>query len=249
MLTRWSDRSYAPLVILPRRPLSWRVFLLRLLQLNLGLLIYGLSVALMVNAGIGLGPWDVFHQGLSRLTPLTIGQAMILAGLAILVYSVIGPKVRIGIATVLNMVLIGVWCDVFLALPGFPHDMSYAVGVLVFALGTVLCGVATGLYITAGLGAGPRDGFVLGVAKVTGAKVRTVRTITELSVFALGWLMGGTVGLGTALFALTAGPLMQFFLRVFRGLGSAHAALEKRISVGHPARSAVSAAATETTRN
>lgn len=187
-------RGYAPLVILPRRPLSWRVFLLRLLQLNVGLVIYGLSVALMVSAGIGLGPWDVFHQGISRLTPLSMGQAMILAGLAVLVYSVIGPKVRIGIATVLNMVLIGVWCDVFLAVPGFPHGTSYLLGVLLFCVGMVLCGVATGLYITAGLGAGPRDGFVLGVAKVTGAKVRTVRTVTEIAVFALGWLMGAPSG-------------------------------------------------------
>lgn len=232
MLTRWCQRGYAPLVTLPRRPLSWRVFLLRLLQLNVGLVIYGLSVALMVSAGIGLGPWDVFHQGISRLTPLSMGQAMILAGLAVLVYSVIGPKVRIGIATVLNMVLIGVWCDVFLAVPGFPHGTTYLLGVLLFCVGMVLCGVATGLYIAAGLGAGPRDGFVLGVAKVTGAKVRTVRTVTEIAVFALGWLMGGTVGLGTALFALTAGPLMQFFLRVFRFSGRAHTALEARLKPG-----------------
>lgn len=212
-----------------RRPRSWRVLLLRLLQVNVGLVIYGLAVALMVNAGIGLGPWDVFHQGVSRLTPLTIGQAMILAGLAVLVYSVVGPKVKVGVATVLNMVLIGLWCDAFLAMPGFPLDPSYLPGVGMFALGTVLCGVATGLYITAGLGAGPRDGFVLGVAKMTGAKVRTVRTITELSVLALGWLMGGTVGLGTALFALTAGPLMQFFLRVFQFTARSYSALEERM--------------------
>lgn len=212
-----------------RRPRSWRVLLLRLLQVNVGLVIYGLAVALMVNAGIGLGPWDVFHQGVSRLTPLTIGQAMILAGLAVLVYSVVGPKVKVGVATVLNMVLIGLWCDAFLAMPGFPLDPSYLPGVGMFALGTVLCGVATGLYITAGLGAGPRDGFVLGVAKMTGAKVRTVRTVTELSVLALGWLMGGTVGLGTALFALTAGPLMQFFLRVFQFTARSYSALEERM--------------------
>lgn len=217
-------------MIRPKRPHSWRVFLLRLVQLNVGLVIYGLSVALMVNADIGLGPWDVFHQGISRLTPLTIGQAMILAGLAVLVYSVIGPKVKVGIATVLNMVLIGVWCDAFLAMPGFPHDMSYLAGVGVFALGTVLCGVATGLYLMAGLGAGPRDGFVLGVAKVTGGTVRLVRTVTELSVLALGWLMGGTVGLGTALFALTAGPLMQFFMRAFRFTGQVYSALEERLA-------------------
>ncbi len=224
--------------MLPRRPLSWRVFLLRLLQLNVGLAIYGLSVAFMVSAGIGLGPWDVFHQGISRLTPLTFGQAMVLAGLAVLVYSVIGPKVRVGVGTVLNMLLIGVWCDAFLALPGFPHGTSYVLGVALFALGTVLCGVATGLYITAGLAAGARDGFVLGVAKVTGAKVRTVRTITELSVFALGWLMGGTAGLGTVLFALSAGPLMQLFLRVFRFLGSGYATLERRLAVGSPGAAA-----------
>jgi uncharacterized membrane protein YczE len=204
------------------------VFVLRLLQLNVGLLLYGLSVALMVEANVGLGPWDVFHQGISLLTPLSFGQAMVAAGLAVLVYSVLGPKVRVGVGTVLNMLLIGVWADVFLGLPGFPHPSGYALGLALFVAGLAMTGLATGLYITAGLGAGPRDGFVLGVAKVTGASVRLVRTLTEVSVLALGWVMGGSVGLGTVLFALTAGPLMQFFLRLFRGLDARYAAMSTK---------------------
>lgn len=213
-----------------QRPSSWTVFVLRLLQLNVGLVFYGLAVAFMVVGGVGLGPWDVFHQGISLLTPLSFGQAMIAAGLAVLIYSVIGPKVRVGIGTVLNMLLIGIWCDIFLALPGFPHPTSWTVGLALFVVGVVLCGVATGLYITAGLGAGPRDGFVMGIAKTTGASVRVVRTLTEVTVLGLGWLMGGSVGVGTVLFALTAGPLMQYFLRVFRGLGAALTNLDARLS-------------------
>jgi len=204
------------------------VFVLRLLQLNVGLLLYGLSVSLMVEANVGLGPWDVFHQGISLLTPLSFGQAMVAAGLAVLIYSVLGPKVRVGVGTVLNMLLIGVWADVFLGLSGFPHPSGYALGLALFLAGLVMTGLATGLYITAGLGAGPRDGFVLGVAKVTGASVRLVRTLTEVSVLVLGWIMGGSVGLGTVLFALTAGPMMQFFLRLFRGLEPRYAAMSTK---------------------
>lgn len=211
----------------PPRPFSWPVFLLRLLHLNLGLAIYGLSVAVMVTAGVGLGPWDVFHQGLSLLTPLSFGQAMIVAGMAILAYSVIGPKVKVGIGTILNMVLIGVWSDYFLGLRALPTPASYALGLGLFGVGVVLAGLATGVYITAGLGAGPRDGFVLGVSRVTGASVRLVRTATEVTVLSLGWLMGGSVGLGTVVFALTVGPLMQFFLRLLGGLEARYAALSR----------------------
>ncbi len=186
----------------------------------------------MVKGGVGLGPWDVFHQGISLLTPLSFGQAMVAAGLAVLIYSVLGPKVKIGVGTILNMLLIGVWADVFLGLTGFPHPENYALGMALFVAGLVMTGVATGLYITAGLGAGPRDGFVLGVAKMTGVSVRLVRTLTEVTVLALGWVMGGSVGLGTVLFALTAGLLMQFFLRLFRGLEPRYAAMSGKAKGG-----------------
>lgn len=197
---------------------SWSVFLQRLLHLNVGLMLYGLSIALMVWGTVGLGPWDVFHQGLSFVTPLSFGQGMIVAGFAVLVFSTAVTRVKIGIATVLNMILIGVWSDVFLGMRAAPPDYGWAAGTAVFCAGVVLGGLATGLYITAGLGAGPRDGFVLGISRMTGLSVRISRTVVEVTVLVTGWFMGGSVGAGTLIFALAIGPLMQFFLRLFRPL-------------------------------
>lgn len=209
------------------RIVSWPIFILKLIHLNAGLLLYGFSVALMLRGNIGLGPWDVFHQGLSFVTPLTIGQAMIVAGLLVLLFSALVAKVKIGLASVLNMLLIGIWADVFLSLPAFPHPSGVAMGSVLFVLGLVLTAVATGIYITAGLGAGPRDGFVLGIANMTGASVRLSRTIVEVGVLATGWLMGGTAGVGTLLFAVSAGPLMQLFLRIFHPLAVRYDAAER----------------------
>lgn len=221
------------MVFRPPKVASWPVLALKLLHLNVGLVIYGFAVALMVVARVGLGPWDVFHQGIELNTPLTFGQAMIAAGMAILLYSILGPKVKVGIGTILNMLLIGVWSDVFLALPWLSEQsFGFGAGLALFIVGLVLCGLATGLYITAGLGAGPRDGFVIGVSRMTGGSVRLIRTLTEITVLALGWLMGGSVGVGTVLFALTVGPLMQFFLRLFRGFEPRYAAMNARVTAG-----------------
>lgn len=208
------------------RIVSWPIFTLKLLHLNFGLLLYGFSVALMLRGNIGLGPWDVFHQGLSFVTPLTIGQAMIVAGLVVLLFSALVARVKIGLASVLNMLLIGIWADLFLSWPLFPHPSGVATGSLLFVTGLVLTAVATGIYITAGLGAGPRDGFVLGIANMTGASVRLSRTIVEVGVLVTGYLMGGMAGVGTLLFAFSAGPLMQLFLRLFRPLEVRYEAAE-----------------------
>jgi uncharacterized membrane protein YczE len=198
-----------------RRPNSWRVLLLRFAHLNLGLMVFGVSISLMLRAHVGLGPWDVFHQGLALRTPLTVGQAMIAAGFTLLLLSIVTAGVRPGIGTVLNMTLVGVWVDLFLSVPGFPSASGPWDGAALFATGLVLNGVATGLYITAGLGAGPRDGFALGVSRIAGVPVRRARTIVEVVVCATGWLLGGSVGVGTIVFALAIGPLMQTSMRVF----------------------------------
>ncbi len=207
---------------------SWSLFLQRLLHLNVGLLLFGLSIALMVWGGIGLGPWDVFHQGLSLVTPLSFGQAMIVAGFVVLLFSALVTRVKIGIATVLNMILIGVWSDVFLRMRPEAAELGWVTGTIVFVAGVVLGGVATGLYITAGLGAGPRDGFVIGIARMTGLSVRLSRTLVEVTVLVSGWFMGGSVGVGTLLFAVTIGPLMQFFLKLFRPLEKRYDAAAER---------------------
>jgi uncharacterized membrane protein YczE len=199
------------------------LFGVRLLQVNAGLALFAVGIALMLRAGIGLGPWDVFHQGLSLRTPLTVGQAMIVAGVTLLLLSMALAKVRPGWATLLNMLLIGSWVDLFLGLPGFPEARHWWEGGVMFAVGMVLNGVATGMYITGGLGAGPRDGFALALAKLLGVTVRRARTLVEVVVLSSGWLLGGSVGVGTVAFALAIGPLMQWGLRLFQGVEAAYA--------------------------
>ncbi len=197
------------------RSLSSFAFWQRLLQLNLGLMLLGLGIATMLNADIGLGPWNVFHQGLSLVTHLSFGRVMQIVGLLVLLLSFLLTGTRPGIGTALNMLLVGPWVDLFAALPILQRPHGYVLGVAQFVLGTAVSGLATGLYITARLGAGPRDGLVLGLARLLGRGVRFTRMGLELLVLASGWLMGGSVGLGTIVFALAIGPLMQFFLRVF----------------------------------
>lgn len=194
-------------------------YLLRLVHLNVGLMVFGLSIAMMLAGGVGLGPWDVFHEGVALRTPLTIGQAMILAGLALLVVSLVLAGVKPGVGTVANMALIGLWVDMFLARSWFPNPEGGADGWILFLAGVVLNGFATGLYITAGLGAGPRDGFAMALAEKLGTSVRWVRTGIEAVVLLSGWLLGGTVGIGTLVFALMIGPLMQGGLRATHPLG------------------------------
>jgi uncharacterized membrane protein YczE len=209
------------------RPRSWRVFGLRLVHLNVGLLLFGLSIALMLNGRVGLPAWDVFHQGVALRTPLTIGQAMILAGLALILVAWRVAQVRPGIGTVFNMATIGLWVDLFLGWPRFPAADGGAAGWGLFAAGLLLNGLATGLYITAGLGAGPRDGFALALADRLSVPVRRARTGVELVVLASGWALGGTVGLGTLVFAVAIGPLMQSGLRLTQGLRRAYARSER----------------------
>lgn len=200
------------------RPIRWRLYGLRLIHVNAGLALFGLGIALQLRAGMGLGPWDVFHQGVSLRTPLTVGQAMILAGVTVLAFSVLVAKVRPGVGTVLNILVIGSWVDLFLGWPAFPRAAGWLDGAAMFGIGLVLNGTSTGLYLTAGLGAGPRDGFALALAKLLQVTVRRARTLVEVVVVTTGWLLGGSVGVGTIVFALAIGPIMQTSLRRFRFL-------------------------------
>ncbi|GAA2436161.1 hypothetical protein [Streptomyces macrosporus] len=184
----------------------------RLVQLYLGLVLYGASAALMVRAGLGLDPWDVFHQGVAERTGLTIGTVSIVTGAAVLLLW-IPLRQRPGLGTVSNVVVVGLAMDGTLALLPEPRAMAVRVPLLVCAI--VLNGVATGLYISARFGPGPRDGLMTGLHRVTGRSVRLVRTGIELTVLATGFLLGGSVGVGTVAYALAIGPLSQLFLRVF----------------------------------
>ena len=181
----------------------------RLPQLMLGLVVMGVGIALMVRGELGLGPWDVLHQGLSNRTGIPIGTVGILVGLPVLLLG-LPLKVKLGIGTVLNVVVIGVVIDLFLwAVPETDHLAVQVAAMLGGVLGMAL---GSGLYIGAGLGAGPRDGLMTGLAERGAGSIRVVRTGIELTVLVLGILLGGNAGIGTVVLALSIGPLVQLFL-------------------------------------
>lgn len=183
-------------------------------QLMIGLAGVGLGVALMVDADVGLSPWDVLHQGIHEHLNVGIGTVSIFLGFFIFLLW-IPLKQRIGVGTVVNVFAIGFFINQFLRFSFEPQGWErYAVCIA----GDVIISAAGGFYIGAGLGTGPRDGLMTGlVAK--GYPLRTVRTLIELSVLVLGWLLGGSVGFGTVLFAFTVGPILHFVLhRCDRGV-------------------------------
>ncbi|MBZ3902329.1 hypothetical protein J8M51_11840 [Streptomyces scabiei] len=184
----------------------------RLTQLYTGLALYGASSALLVEAGLGLEPWNVLHQGLAELTGMTIGVVSIFVGAVVLLLW-IPLRQRPGLGTVSNVFVVGIAMDATLALVPEAHTMAVRIPLLV--AGIVLNGVATGLYIAARFGPGPRDGLMTGLHRRTGRSVRLMRTAVEVAVLATGFALGGTVGVGTLLYALSIGPLAQFFLRLF----------------------------------
>ncbi|MDQ7904553.1 hypothetical protein RB614_08450 [Phytohabitans sp. ZYX-F-186] len=185
----------------------------RLTQLLAGLVLYGASMALMIESRLGLDPWDVFHQGLSEVTGVRFGLIVILVGAMVLLLW-IPLRQRPGIGTVANVVVIGLAVDAVLAVLPTAGPMALRIAFLVG--GVTLNGVATGLYIGARLGPGPRDGLMTGfVARRPGRSIRLVRTVIEVTVLAVGWLLGGTVGAGTVLYAVAIGPLAHVFIPLF----------------------------------
>jgi uncharacterized membrane protein YczE len=184
----------------------------RLTQLYAGLSLYGASSALLVRSGLGLEPWNVLHQGLAERTGLSIGVVLTLLGAAVLL-TWIPLRQRPGLGTVSNVLVIGMAMDAALALVPDAHDPVARVSLMV--TGIVLNGAATGLYIAARFGPGPRDGLMTGLHQRTGVSIRLVRTAIEFAVVATGFGLGGTVGIGTLLYAVSIGPLAQLFLRVF----------------------------------
>jgi uncharacterized membrane protein YczE len=195
-MSRWS-----PSIVLPRLP-----------KLVAGLVLFGLGIAVMVQADMGLSPWEVFHQGISRLTGIPLGTVSILVGIPILAaWWPLGE--RPGVGTVLNILLIGTATNVGMTLIPAPDALPVRVAMMLG--GVVTIAVGSGLYLASDLGPGPRDGLMTGLHLRFGLSIRRARTAIELSVLMLGWLMGGTVGLGTVVFALGIGPLVQAALRVF----------------------------------
>ena len=205
----------------------------RLPRLCFGLVVFGVGIALMAQAGLGLGPWEVFHQGVSRQTGMQLGTVSILVGIPILLlWWPLGE--RPGIGTVLNIVVIGVATN--LTIPLLPVPVDVAPQLAMMAAGVVLIGLASGIYLSADLGAGPRDGLMTGVHHRFGWSISRARTALELTVLLAGFLMGGAVGLGTIVFALGIGPIVQGALGIFDPSGTV--ARRRQATLG-PASSAI----------
>lgn len=184
----------------------------RLLQLYAGLILYGASLALQIRAALGLDPWDVFHQGLSEKTGLSFGTIVIIIG-ALVLLAWIPLRQKPGIGTVSNVFVVGIAADAALAI--IPEADGLGIQLPMLAAAVFLNGVAGAAYIGAGLGPGPRDGLMTGLVRITGRSVGVVRTSIEVGVLAVGIVLGGTVGLGTVLYALSIGPLLQVLLPAF----------------------------------
>lgn len=181
----------------------------RLVQLFVGLSLYGASMGMVVRSALGLDPWDVFHYGVSLHVPWTFGTIVVVISFAVLLLR-IPLRQMPGLGTIANAVWIGVATDLTLSTTPEQHDLLPRAGLLLG--GIVLNGIAGALYIGSQLGPGSRDGLMTGLHRRTGISLRVVRTTLELSVLVIGWLLGGVVGLGTVLYALAIGPLVQFFL-------------------------------------
>lgn len=185
-------------------------------QLGFGLVLFGISIAAMLSAGLGVDSWDVFHQGLSQRTGISFGW--VVNGVSVLVLLAWIPlRQRPGAGTVANALVVGLVADAALNVLPRPEPLPWQL--LMLTAGIIANGVATGLYIGAGLGPGPRDGLMTGLAARTGRSIRLVRTLIELSVLAAGWLLGGPVGVGTLLYAVSIGPIAQISISWFSQRG------------------------------
>jgi uncharacterized membrane protein YczE len=198
-------------------------------MLVVGLLVFGYGITMTLGSGMGLGPWDVLHQGVSLHTPLSFGQASVITGVVVILIGLC-LRVRPGVATVCNMGLVGLFIDFVLA-NGLMIDVRGGPLVARIALdlaGIAVLGLGSALYIKAAMGAGPRDGLMLALSRISGQRVALVRAALETSVLALGFVLGGTVGIGTVLFAVGIGPAVDwsFQLMGVPNPARAHAANE-----------------------
>ncbi len=199
------------------------MFMRRFIQLQLGLCLYGVAAAAMVRSNLGLDPWNVFHQGLSLKTGMSLGTASILMGVLVML-TWIPLRQKPGLGTLCNIFVIGLSMDAALAV--MPEITGMPLRLTFMALGVLLTGMGGAAYIGAGMGTGPRDGLMIGLNQRFGWSIRVSRMLIEISVLAGGWLLGGSVGLGTVAFAVAIGPLVQFFLPWFQALGRG----EKRVA-------------------
>lgn len=190
------------------------MLLRRLIALYTGLWMYGFSMAVMIRAGLGLDPWDVFHQGVARHVPISFGTVTAITGIAVLL-AWIPLRQKPGLGTVSNVIVIAVSVDNGLRWLPHPHHLVLQIGAMVAAV--LLNAFATVLYIGAGMGPGPRDGLMTGLVARTGWSVWPIRTAIEATVLVTGWLLGGSVGVGTVVYAFGIGPLIHLMIPLLDG--------------------------------
>ncbi len=188
---------------------------LTIIKLFAGLFLYAAGIVMTINANIGLAPWDVFHQGLSKTFGITIGQASIGIGIIIIIINSLF-KEKVGWGSLSNMLFIGVFVDILMLNHIIPEFENPVLRALMMFSGMFVIGVATYLYISVGLGAGPRDGLMVALTKRTGKSVRLVRNTIETVVVIIGYFLGGTVGVGTLVIALTIGVFVQLAFQLFK---------------------------------
>ena len=184
-------------------------------RVQLGLFLFAFAIALMLGAHIGLDPWSSLHEALSVRSGLSFGRVSQGVGLLLIVFSGLALSVRPGIGTICNMLVIGPWVDLLRAQQWFPDAGGGAVGTAQFVSGIAVMGIATATYLGGRLGAGPRDGLSMGLSRRVGRSLRLTRNTVELTVLVLAAFLGGSIGLGTILFAGLMGPTMQASLKLF----------------------------------
>lgn len=187
----------------------------RILRLFTGLFLYAVGIVMIINANLGLAPWEVFHQGLTNIINITMGQANILIGFILIIINTIF-KEKLGWGTIFNMLFIGVFMDILMLNNIIPVFEVFLPRLIMMLLGMFVIGVASYLYIGSGLGAGPRDGLMVALTKKTNKSVRFVRNSIETSVLIIGYLLGGFIGIGTLITALTVGHFVQFAFKIFK---------------------------------
>jgi uncharacterized membrane protein YczE len=195
------------------KPIHWKTFPRDFAIAQLGFALYGLAIALIIQAGLGTGPWAVLSVALAELTNTTPGTMIVVTGLLVLLAAVL-MKEKVGWGTLGNILFIGPWTDLFLLMiPSLKGDLWLQIPGLLGSV--VLTGVATAVYLSVNAGAGPRDSLMLAVSRVSGRSVRLSRAVIEILVVVVGWFLDGPVGIGTLLFAVSIGPLVQFFFKLF----------------------------------
>ena len=182
-------------------------------RLLLGFIVYGLAIVVMIHANIGLSPWDVLHQGISLKTGFTMGQISIGVGVIIIIIDAFMGE-GIGFATLGNVLLIGTFLDVFEGLNIVPYANNLFTGIVMMLIGIILAAIATVLYLKPALGSGPRDGLMLAINKRSSKSVGTIRTIIELTALTVGWLLGGSVGIGTVISGFGLGYAIQIAFKI-----------------------------------